>query len=229
MLISAAVAVPSFTQEKKTDTEPKEKSEKLEKEKDRDKKEVKDAKKIYAVYKEAMLEDFETNQYTSKNMKANAVEPDKMEVKILDQHPAPANESKKYLGVKLFGRKGDSYLIYPAKDIVIDKHCKEITVWALGKKFSGELSIFIQDVKEKNHRLVFGKLNFKGWQKLTIQVPKEVNQQDEYLNQKKFVKVLHIQYRPGNESRLPVWQYFYLDNLAAKVREKYTDIQQDEW
>ncbi len=36
-------------------------------------------------------------------------------------------------------------------------------------------------------------------------------------------------YNPGNTGRLPVWNYFYIDDISATVREKFYDKQSDEW
>lgn len=181
------------------------------------------------LYTETVLEDFETTQYTKKNIEFTVTRDQDAEIAVRDQYPAPIADSKKYLGVKVNGKQGDVFVIKPAKELLITKHCRSLEVWAYGKNFSGELSIIIQDSSNKIHRLVFGKLNFLGWRKLKVQITSKVNQQDEFLNQNKNIKILAVQYRPGNLDRLPKWQYFYVDNISAIVREKYTDRQSDDW
>lgn len=182
------------------------------------------------VYFETILEDFESTQYSKKNnIKYRTTRYQKGDISIRDVYPAPTGKSKKYLGVKVFAKKGDVFKIIPAKKLVINKYCKSIALWVYGKRFSGELSILIQDAIGQNHRIILGNTEFLGWRKLIIKLSKKIKQEDEYLNQKRYIKILQIQYRPGNMTRLPLWQYFYLDDISAMVREKYTDRQSDDW
>jgi hypothetical protein len=89
--------------------------------------------------------------------------------------------------------------------------------------------MILQDAAGTNHRLTFGKLNFLGWKKLTLNLAKKIKQQDAYLEQEKKLKILHFQYRPGNQTIHPEWQFFYLDDITATVRDKYKDRQSDDW
>lgn len=186
-------------------------------------------------YSEKVLEDWEVEgeeePIEAKNVtiEANGQKDLEYKVTIRDQKPAPIQVSKKYLGVKIKGKDGDWLSIMPVKDIEIDKYARSIAMWVYGKRFSGDLSIYVQDINKKNHKLSLGKLNFLGWRKLIIKVPSEVVQEDEFLNQRKSIKILKITYEPNNTTRLPRWQYFYLDDLTAMVREKYTDEQSDDW
>jgi hypothetical protein len=182
-----------------------------------------------SAYTEVILEDFETTVYEKKNLIFTVTRAQEGDIAVRDQYPAPIPESKKYLGVKIKGKKGDVFKISPAKELVINKYCRSIEVWAYGKNFSGELSMILQDANNKVHRLVFAKLDFLGWRKLKVTLTSKVNQQDEFLNQNKTMKILEFQYRPGNTDNLPKWQYFYMDNISVFVREKYKDRQDDNW
>ncbi len=75
----------------------------------------------------------------------------------------------------------------------------------------------------------FGNTAFLGWKKLTVKLDKRIKQKDKYLEQQRKLKILYLQYLPRNRTRLPLWQYFYLDDMTAEVREKYKDRQSDEW
>ena len=220
LVLATVVIIPGYTQQKE---EPKqeEKAPAV----DKTETQVIDTK----AYSEIVLENFEETQYSQKNIKFLVSRNQEGDISVRDEFPAPNGRSKKYLGAKFFGRQGDVLTIYPAKDLIIDKYCREIAVWVYGKKFSGELSIMLQDAYQINHRLVLGKLNFLGWRKLVIKLGKDIRQEDDFLSQKRFLKILHFQYRPGNRTRMPLWQYFYLDDLTAMVREKYSDRQSDDW
>lgn len=181
-ILISSIVIPGFSQEdKKKDTE-------------------KTIEKIGdKVYYESILEDFESTQYTQKdNLRFRVTRYQKANISVRDIYPAPTGKSKKYLGVKMFAKKGDVFKIIPAKQLVIDKYCKSIAVWVYGKRFSGELSILVQDATGQNHRIILGTTDFLGWRKLIVKISKKIRQEDEYLNQKRFIKILQIQYRPGN-------------------------------
>ncbi len=214
------------------------------KDKKEEKKESKETKKSEAidkepsgkktpgnVYAEILIEDFENSNYTDSNLHFIEVkENQKGSLKIRDEFPAPTMGSKKYLGLKVYGRSGDSFTITPPKDIIIDKLCKSINVWVYGKNFTGTLSMLIEDSEKNAHKILFGKLNFLGWNKLTYKLPEKLVQEDEFLNQKKSIKLLKIIYEPGNSrNEMPKWQTLYIDDISASVREKYSDRQNDDW
>ena len=193
-----------------------------------------DSPSNYTIYNEESLEDFETNQYTTeKNLEFKYTQYQEAGISIKDENPAPTGTSKKYAGIKFFGKStgtaSDVLIIKPAKDIIIEKYCKQISIWVYGRKMAGELSMLIRDARDENHRLVFGRLNFLGWRKLSVKLEKTIKQTDDFLNQKKVLKIIQLQYRPMNVTPLPMWHYFYIDDLTGTMREKYTDRQSDDW
>ena len=182
------------------------------------------------IYTEEIIEDFESSEYTTeKNLKYIISNQQDGDLQIRDQFPAQYNNSKKYLGVKVFGKRGDVYKIIPAKTFEIKKYCKEISVWVYGKNFSGELQFVVQDVNGDVHNISFGKLTFNGWKKLSASVNKKIKQQNEYLEQEKSFQIIYILYKPNNDTQIPLLQYFYLDDITATVRDKYKDNQTDAW
>ena len=197
--------------------------------KEPEKKAVEAEQVTQSIYTEITLEDFETTQYTNANLKFILSKEQQASLAVRDQYPAEFNNSKKYLGVKLYAKKGDTYQIFPAKPLTISKYCKSLSIWVYGKKFSGEISMMLQDANGTTHRVTFGNTAFLGWKKLTINLDLKVKQQDQYLEKENALKILHIQYRAANDSLHPEWQYFYIDDITATVRDKYKDRQSDDW
>lgn len=182
------------------------------------------------IYTEEIIEDFESSQYTAqKSLKYDVTNQQLADLQMRDQFPAQYNNSKKYLGVKVFGKRGDVFRIVPEKPFVIKKYCRDLNVWVYGKGFSGELIFVIQDVNDTVHNVSFGRLNFNGWRKLTAEIKPKIKQQNEYLEQEKSFKILFILYKPANDTQVPIWHYFYLDDITATVRDKYKDNQSDAW
>ena len=180
------------------------------------KEEAADSKKV-TVWQEIMLEDFETSQYTDRNITFNRTNDQEAKLSIRDQFPA-VGTSKKYLGIKVKSRGGDMFIIKPAKDIIIDKYCKSISFWVFGKRTLGELSIMLQDTKQENHRIVMvPTIDFRGWKKVTYVLTSKIIQGEDFLNQKKTMKLLNIQYRlPKSSGKPSEWSYLYLDDIDRK-------------
>jgi hypothetical protein len=223
-LITIAMLAPLYSQEKKqAETKEVKKAESEKKEQEAVK------PKSYTVYQEITLEDFETTPYTDKNIYFNSTGYQEAAISIRDQNPAPNGKSKKYLGIKVRARVGDAFIIKPAKELLIDRYCKSISLWVYGKDYAGVLWMLLMDADQKTHKLRVGTLNFLGWRKLTVGMPASVTQTDQFLNQKKYMKILQFQYVAQNREQLARWQYFYIDDITAMVRDKYDDRQSDEW
>ncbi len=188
------------------------------------------------VYHEITVQDFENIEFKESDIVFQKTRDEECKVAIRDETPAPIN-SKKYLGVKLRGTKSNAIQIKFPKDKIptIDKYCQSISMWIYGKRFTGELFLLIMDAEGTTHRLPYGKLNFHGWQKKTVILPPVVSQGEKLLEKKSNIKLLSLVYVPGTWFKPrtniveAVWQTFYVDDITAKVREKYQDSQNDEW
>lgn len=189
-----------------------------------------EAEKSYQnVYTEKIIEDFETNEYSDDNIKFRKSEYQDGSVQVSDQFPAPFNSSKKYLGIKVNGRSGDAFRIFPAKPMEINKYAQSISIWIYGKNFAGDLVLIIKDAADKTHNLSLGKTSFLGWKKITVNLGKNIKQQDAFLEQGKKLKILYILYKPANKSINPQWHYFDIDDITATVRDKYKNSRSDDW
>ncbi len=181
------------------------------------------------VYQEVVLEDFETTPYTKANISFNLTSDQEADISMRNEGPATAT-SKKYLGVKMKTRGDDVFIIKPAKDLVIDKYCKSISFWVYGKKTKGTLSLLLMDTTQRNHVIRLATVDFLGWKKVEIPLGKQIIQADDFLNQKKILKILQLQYRTAGPKRNSArWEYLYIDDITATVRERYNDKQSDEW
>lgn len=222
ILISFLITIPSYSQENSQEQEDEKKAEST----------LDDSKMTIGdqTYYETIIEDFENTEYTERNIKYFAKsEEEKAGIVIREGYAAPVKNSKKYLGIKLYGKEGNVLQITPEKKLLIDKYCRSISIWIFGKNFAGELSMMMRDAEGRAHRIVIGKLKFIGWRKLIIKLPDSIVQKDKYLTKKKHIEITKFIYKPTTKTRLPVWHYFYMDNIGAMVREKYTDKQSDDW
>lgn len=166
-------------------------------------------------FKEIILEDFENSYYSSRNLAFRQLPGRQLgSIALRSGMAAPTGSSRKYLAVKVFGKRGDSFTIIPAKRLFIRQKCISLGIWVYGKRFSGELSLYIRDSSRRNRRLRIGYLNYLGWKKYIIRIPAWVIQ-----NGSAPIEITKFVYRPGNSRRQhPKWQYFYMDDIKAYVR-----------
>jgi len=63
------------------------------------------------------------------------------------------------------------FTIYPSRPIPIEGITKTVSVWVAGRNFNHELYLLIQDFYGRYYEFFMGKLNFIGWQKITVAIP----------------------------------------------------------
>ena len=225
VIMALALIVPLYAQEKKE----KAKEDMAKEEKAAEAKKPAADKKV-TVWQEIVLEDFETTPYSNKNITYNVTSDQDAKLTVRDQLPATAN-SKKYLGLKFKTKGGDIFVIKPAKELIIDKYCKSVSFWVYGRKNFGQLTFMLQDTKKDTHVIMLVQtINFSGWKQITVPLRNNIAQDDDFLNQKKTMKIVNIQYKSATSGRKPSeWEYLYLDDITATVRERYDDKQSDEW
>jgi hypothetical protein len=214
VIAALALAMPLFPQEKGAEKQGKKQSDKT------------------TVWHEIVLEDFETTPYANKDITYKVSYDQEAGLAIRSDQPATAN-SKKYLGIKLKTRGSDAFNIKPPKEIAIEKFCKSISFWVYGEKSYGELSFMLQDATNINHRLVVVPvINFEGWKQFTVLLTNAIKQGSGFQNQKRIIKITSIQYRAtlASTAELPArWEYLYLDDITAIVKEQGTGKQSDQW
>jgi hypothetical protein len=214
VIAALALAMPLFSLEKGADKQEKKPSD------------------MITTWQEIVLEDFETTPYTNKDISFKVSYDQEAGLTIRSDQPATAN-SKKYLGIKVKTRGSDTFVIKPPKEITTEKFCRSISFWVYGEKTYGELSFMLQDATNVNHRLVVVPIiNFEGWKHFTVLLTNAVKQGSGFQNQKRIMKIINIQYRTtlASTAELPArWEYLYLDDITATVKEQGTGKQSDQW
>jgi hypothetical protein len=71
-----------------------------------------------------------------------------------------------------FLRRGyNTFTIYPTRPIPIEGITKTVSMWVAGRNFNHELILIIQDFFGRYYEFSMGRLNFMGWQRLTVAIP----------------------------------------------------------
>jgi hypothetical protein len=181
------------------------------------------------VYSVIVLEDFETTPYGSAQISCTKPGGRDADLSIRDRLPATA-DSRKYLEAKMHSGGDDVFIITPAKEILIEGHCRSIYLHARGIQTDGVLSFLLSDTAGKRHLLRVGRIRSSGWRKMEVRIGTTIAQEDDFLSQGKTIKILQIHYHTaGPEASSRRWEYLYLDDITATVRDRYLDRRSEEW
>jgi len=125
--------------------------------------------------------------------------------------------------VDFLHRGHSSFMIYPTRPIPIEGITKTISVWIAGRNFNHELYIIIQDFFGRDYEFYMGRLNFMGWQKLTVSIPPAMDDglsgvvQRNYHYQNNFgIKVMGFRINCDLEETRGQY-YVYFDDLRAET------------
>lgn len=181
------------------------------------------------VYREIILEDFETTSYGNAQISCTKPGGRDADLAIRDRLPARA-DSRKYLEAKMHTGGDDVFIITPAKELSIEGHCRSIRLHARGIQTDGMLSFLLSDTEGKRHLIRAGRIHSSGWRTIEVRLGNTIAQADDFLNQGKTMKILQIHFHTaGPEASSRRWEYLYLDDITATVRDRYLDRRSDEW
>ncbi|MBN2077969.1 MAG: hypothetical protein JW838_03330 [Spirochaetes bacterium] len=184
---------------------------------------------VSPVYSEVTLENFETTPYTDAQISCAKPGGRTAGLAIRDRLPATA-ESRKYLEARMHTGGDDVFVITPAKELIIEGHCRSISLYAYGIKTDGTLSFLLMDTGGRSHLLRAGRVNFSGWRKIEVRLGNTISQADDFLNQGKTMKILQVRFHTaGPEASTRRWEYLYLDDITATARDRYLDRRSEEW
>ena len=144
------------------------------------------------------------------------------------KEPIPGEEGlaiddRHVLGAKVdFLRRGHAtFYLYPRRPIPIEGITKSLSIWAVGRNFNHTLKVLIQDLYGRSFELTMGKLNFQGWQKLSVAIPPQpllgrtgIVQKDYNLSNNMGIKIAGFKVECDPTETIGTY-YFYLDDLRA--------------
>jgi hypothetical protein len=148
----------------------------------------------------------------------NPVEKETKDKARLKAEKGKGGVGQNVLGVKVifYRRQANSFSIKPARPLPIPGTTKSISVWVVGRNYNHVLKIVIGDYYGRQRELTVGKLNFSGWQKLTVAIPPRIVQSDYHFAEKEGIKFLGFKIECDQNEAYGTY-YIYFDDLSAKT------------
>jgi hypothetical protein len=136
--------------------------------------------------------------------------------------------------VDFYHRGPASFKVVAVNPIPVEGITKTISVWAAGRNFNHELKIIVQDYFGRQYHLSMGKLNFQGWQQLSVAVPAQgddngiggIVQESYHYNYDKGIKIVGFEVVCDPAETYGTY-YLYLDDLRV-VTDLFAENNRDE-
>ncbi len=150
--------------------------------------------------------------------KGNPVEKEQKDQERLKAEESKGGVGQNVLGVKVifYRRQANEFSIKPVKPLPIPGTTKSISVWVVGRNYNHVLKIVIGDYYGRRRELTMGKLNFSGWEELTVAVPPRIVQSDYHFAEKEGIKFLGFKIECDPNEAFGTY-YIYFDDLSAKT------------
>ncbi len=135
---------------------------------------------------------------------------------VLQDENGIKHEAVYVLGVKTyFMDKGfDRVEVFPPNEYIIRGKAKEMKVWVLGRKFRHNLFVKLRDYRGKLHRIKIGRLDFWGWQEMSVIIPGWLPQSASYAMLDKNLHFVSF-YVESDIFEVPGTFYTYFDNFRV--------------
>lgn len=120
------------------------------------------------------------------------------------------------LGVKTYfaDRGFDRVEVFPPNEYIIRGKAREIKVWALGRKFRHTLYVKLRDYRGRIHKLKIGRLDFWGWQEMSVVIPGWLPQSASYAMLDKNLHFVSL-FVESDRFEVPGTFYTYFDQLRV--------------
>ncbi len=148
-------------------------------------------------------------------------------------NPAPIKNSTKYLSWELPNQLKKSAFLRFSPPIMLNRcdccleqknstknYVKNISLWVYGTDIQGKLYFIMGDAKKKNHLVYVGSTFFRGWRKLTVEIPKKIFQKSFTLSNKEAIQIHKIIFSAKYHKKRDML-YLFLDDITANIRKEF--------
>ncbi|EMO94442.1 flagellar filament outer layer protein FlaA [Leptospira interrogans] len=172
------------------------------------------------IWKQIVVEDFETKEWNSKNLKTRLSKEYLPEIRISTLMLSPERNSTKSLLLEVPAEKNQSFEILWEQTWKTKGFVQEFQFHIYSSGSGASLYVLLRDSTLEVKKILITHLNYEGWKKIRLNVIRKIRQ-DEILFSKQIpIEFLGLLYEAPFTMKRGTRDLFAIDDILAIVRDK---------
>ncbi|WP_000730585.1 flagellar filament outer layer protein FlaA [Leptospira interrogans] len=172
------------------------------------------------IWKQIVVEDFETKEWNSKNLKTKLSKEYLPEIRISTLMLSPERNSTKRLLLEVPAEKNQSFEILWEQTWKTKGFVQEFQFHIYSSGSGASLYVLLRDSTLEVKKILITHLNYEGWKKIRLNVIRKIRQ-DEILFSKQIpIEFLGLLYEAPFTMKRGTRDLFAIDDILAIVRDK---------
>ncbi|TQE68626.1 flagellar assembly protein FlaA [Leptospira noguchii] len=172
------------------------------------------------IWKQIVVEDFETKEWNSKNLKTKLSKEYEPEIRTSTLMLSPERNSTKSLLLEVPAEKNQSFEILWEQTWKTKGFVQEFQFHIYSSGSGASLYVLLRDSTLEVKKILITHLNYEGWKKIRLNVIRKIRQ-DEILFSKQIpIEFLGLLYEAPFTMKRGTRDLFAIDDILAIVRDK---------
>ncbi|EMM86779.1 flagellar filament outer layer protein Flaa domain protein [Leptospira santarosai str. 2000027870] len=172
------------------------------------------------IWKQIVVEDFETKEWSSKNLKTRLSEEYFPDIRISSLLLSPERNSSKSLLLEVPAEKNQSFEILWEQSWKTRGFVQEFQFHIYSSGSGASLYVLLRDSTLEVKKILITHLSFEGWKKIRLNVIRKIRQEDIVFSKQIPVEFLGLLYEAPFVMKRGSRDLFAIDDIVAIVRDK---------
>ncbi|TGM03510.1 flagellar assembly protein FlaA [Leptospira barantonii] len=181
---------------------------------------VAEEKSSAEIWKQVIVEDFETKEWNSKNLKTRLSEEYFPDIRTSSLLLSPERNSSKSLLLEVPAEKNQSFEILWEQSWKTKGFVQEFQFHIYSSGSGASLYVLLRDSTLEVKKILITHLSFEGWKKIRLNVVRKIRQDDIVFTKQNPVEFLGLLYEAPFEMKRGSRDLFAIDDILAIVRDK---------
>ncbi|MCG6166892.1 flagellar filament outer layer protein FlaA [Leptospira sp. FAT2] len=179
------------------------------------------------IWKQVVVEDFETKEWSSKNLKTRLPAEYFPDIRTSSLLLSPERNSSRSLLLEVPAEKNQSFEILWEQSWKTKGFVQEFQFHIYSSGSGASLYILLRDSTLEVKKILITHLSFEGWKKIRLNVIRKIRQEDIVFTKQNPVEFLGLLYEAPFEMKRGTRDLFAIDDILAIVRDKNRMFQGD--
>ncbi|XDD49726.1 flagellar filament outer layer protein FlaA [Leptospira sp. WS92.C1] len=172
------------------------------------------------IWKQVVVENFESKEWGSKNLKTRLGEEYHPDIRISSLLLSPERNSTKSLLLEVPADKNQSFEIVWEQPWKTKGFVQEFQFHIYSSGSGASLYVLLRDSTLEVKKILITHLNYEGWKKIKVNVIRKIRQDDIVFSKQAPVEFLGLLYEAPFEMKRGSRDMFAIDDILAVVRDK---------